>query len=87
MTTEEPPAILWVLECAIGVKIRSTEEALLALNEEFGLLLPKANLAQINTNVVQLAQLMTRRRTLIEVWELLTRRVWSSEPVPSAHDD
>jgi hypothetical protein len=57
-------------------KIRNNEQELRGLSESLAVEIPKASLAQINTRVVQLAQLMTRRRTLIEVWELSTGRGW-----------
>ena len=64
------------LAAAIAVKIYQVNRVLLTMNEQLERILPHAELPEVNRRVTEMAQSMTRRRTLIEVWEMATGKVW-----------
>lgn len=67
----------------IAVKIDQTEQRLRYLDEEFRSQAGTLSLAETNARVIAMAGEMTRRRTLIECWELVSGRVWPVEAVAS----
>jgi len=65
----------------VAGKIRQAERMLVGLQGEMDLVIQAGNLTQSSEKIVEVARWMTRRRTLIEVWELATNKVWHSHIV------
>jgi hypothetical protein len=60
----------------IAAKVQEVEAELVAISEVAGAPATQASLPLMTDTVVQMAKLMTRRRTLIECWEMATGKVW-----------
>lgn len=65
----------------VAALIRKAERQLMAVQDEVRHLDPAADITRTSAMMVEISKILTRRRTLIEVWEFASNAVWRSHIV------